>query len=139
MANNPNARDNLKPCRKGETHNPNGRPKKLVNIIKGLPADMQEKVFGVLSYALTLNDESEAKKYLESQAGELGKYGFLMQIAIRRLTSPYGWDAVMDILDRLYGKPRQQAEVTHHADGLTIMVNNAEEKELIEGLGNLGI
>ena len=35
---------NLNPCRKGETHNPNGRPKKLVNVIKKIPKDMQEKV-----------------------------------------------------------------------------------------------
>lgn len=130
---------NLKPCKKGETHNPNGRPRKLINVIKDLPKDMQEKVMGIIAYALTLNDEREAKKYLEAQAGELGQFGFLMQIAVKRLTSPYGWDAVMDIFDRLYGKPRQQAEVTHKAEGLTIVVNSDDEKKQIEGIGNLGV
>ena len=58
---------NLKPCRKGETHNPNGRPKKLVNVIKKIPKDMQVKVYSVLAFALTLPDMQSARKYLESE------------------------------------------------------------------------
>ena len=72
LKSNPNAAKNLKPCKPGETHNPNGRPKKMVNAIKKLPKDMQEKVYGVLAFALTLPDETSAKKYLESRQGELG-------------------------------------------------------------------
>lgn len=133
MANNPNAVKNLHPVKKGEVRNPNGRPPKLVNALKKLPTDMQDKVYGIIGYALTLQDETEAKKYLEAQKGELGQYGFLMQIAIRKLTSPYGWEAVMDIFDRLYGKPRQSAEITHKG-GITLNVStDAETKELIEG------
>ena len=60
---------NLKPCKPGETHNPNGRPKKMVNAIKALPRDMQEKVYGVLAFALTLPDEATAKTYLHKQSG----------------------------------------------------------------------
>jgi hypothetical protein len=92
----------------------NGRPKKLVNAIKDLPPHMMEDIYGILSFALTLKSEAEAKAYLEEQTGKLVQYGFLMQIAIRQLTSKgYGWGAAMDILDRLYGKPRQSAEVKH--------------------------
>jgi hypothetical protein len=125
---------NLKPCKPGETHNPNGRPKKLVNAIKGLPEDMQVKVYGVLAFALTLPDEKTAKAYLEQQSGELGKYGFVLQIAIRQLCKEgWGWGAMMDILDRLYGKPRISAEVAH-TGGITLNIQTDEEtKEIIEG------
>ena len=112
LKSNPNAAKNLKPCKPGETHNPNGRPKKLVNVIKKIPKDMQEKVYDVLAFALTLPDETSAKKYLESQQGELGQYGFVLQIAIKQLLKEgWGWNALMDILDRLYGKPRESKDL----------------------------
>lgn len=131
---------NLKPYRKGESGNPNGRPKKLVNVIKDLPAQMQEDIHGILAYALTLKSEAEAKAYLEEQTGKLGRYGFLMQIAIKQLCNKnYGWSAAMDILDRLYGKPRQQAEVKHTGEGMTIVVQSKEEAEMIEGMKDLQI
>ena len=131
---------NLKPCKKGETHNPNGRPRKLVNAIKKLPSNMMEDVYAILGYALTLSSEEEAKKYLSAKSEELGRYGFVMQIAIRQLSNKnYGWGAVNDILDRLYGKPRMSAEVKHTGDNLTIVVNNQEEKELISNMTDLNI
>jgi hypothetical protein len=126
--------ENLKPCKPGETHNPNGRPKKLVNAIKGLPKDMQEKVYGVLAFALTLPDEKTAKTYLQQQEGELGKYGFVLQIAIKQLCKDgWGWGAMMDIMDRLYGKPRISAEVAH-TGGISLVIHTDQEtKDLIEG------
>lgn len=131
---------NLKPCRKGETHNPNGRPKKLVNAIKDLPPHMMEDIHGILGYALTLESEAEAKRYLEAKAEELGQYGFLMQIAIRQLSNKnYGWGAAMDIMDRLFGKPRQSAEVKHTGDSINIIVKSPEEAEKIKNLGGLEI
>ena len=126
--------ENLKPCKPGETHNPNGRPKKLVNAIKGLPKDMQEKVYGVLAFALTLPDEKTAKTYLQQQEGELGKYGFVLQIAIKQLCKDgWGWGAMMDIMDRLFGKPRISAEVAH-TGGISLVIHTDQEtKDLIEG------
>ena len=112
LKSNPRAAENLRPCKPGETHNPNGRPKKLVNVIKKIPKDMQEKVYDVLAFALTLPDEASAKTYLESQQGELGQYGFVLQIAIKQLLKEgWGWNALMDILDRLYGKPRETKDL----------------------------
>lgn len=125
---------NLKPCKPGETHNPNGRPPKLKNAIKKLPKDMQEKVFGVLAFALTLPDTNSAKKYLDYQYGQLGEFGFVLQIAIKQLCKEgWGFSAMMDILDRLYGKPRISAEVTH-AGGISLQViTDKETKDIIEG------
>ena len=131
---------NLKPCRKGETHNPNGRPKKLVNVIKKIPKDMQEKVYSVLAFALTLPDERSAKKYLESQQGELGQYGFVLQIAIKQLLKDgWGWSALMDIMDRLYGKPKMSADINAKGDGLTIVVKSQAEKDKLDKMGDLSI
>lgn len=131
---------NLKPCRKGETHNPNGRPKKLVNVIKKIPKDMQEKIYGVLAFALTLPDERSAKKYLESQQGELGQYGFVLQIAIKQLLKEgWGWSALMDIMDRLYGKPKMSADITAAGEGMTIVVRSKEEKDKLDNMGGLSI
>jgi hypothetical protein len=112
----------------------------LVNAIKALPDNMMEDIYGILSFALTLKSEAEAKAYLEEQSGKLGQYGFLMQIAIRQLSNKnYGWGAAMDILDRLYGKPRQSAEVKHTGEGISIIVNSEEEKQRIERMKDLKI
>ena len=140
LKSNPRAAENLRPCKPGETHNPNGRPKKLVNVLKKIPKDMQEKVYDVLAFALTLPDETSAKKYLESQQGELGQYGFVLQIAIKQLLKDgWGWSALMDIMDRLYGKPKMSADITATGDGLTIVVKNQEEKNKLERMGGLSI
>ena len=140
LKSNPRAAENLRPCKPGETHNPNGRPKKLVNGLKKIPKDMQEKVYDVLAFALTLPDETSAKKYLESQQGELGQYGFVLQIAIKQLLKDgWGWSALMDIMDRLYGKPKMSADITATGDGLTIIVKNQEEKDKLERMGGLSI
>ena len=140
LKSNPKAAENLRPCKPGETHNPNGRPKKLVNVIKKIPKDMQEKVYDVLAFALTLPDETSAKKYLESQQGELGQYGFVLQIAIKQLLKEgWGWSALMDIMDRLYGKPKMSADITATGDGLTIVVKSQEEKDKLNNIGDLSI
>lgn len=140
LKSNPRAAENLRPCKPGETHNPNGRPKKLVNVIKKIPKDMQEKVYDVLAFALTLPDETSAKKYLESRQGELGQYGFVLQIAIKQLLKDgWGWSALMDIMDRLYGKPKMSADITTTGDGLTIVVKNQEEKDKLDRMGELSI
>lgn len=125
---------NLVKMKPGETRNPNGRPKKLVNVIKGLPKDMQEKVYGVLAFVLTLPDEKSAKAYLQRQEGELGKYGFVMQIAVKQLCKEgWGFAAMMDIMDRLYGKPRISAEVAH-TGGIALHITTDEvTKDIIEG------
>ena len=140
LKSNPRAAENLRPCKPGETHNPNGRPKKLVNVIKKIPKDMQEKVYDVLAFALTLPDETSAKKYLESRQGELGQYGFVLQIAIKQLLKEgWGWSALMDIMDRLYGKPKMSADITATGDGLSIVVKSLEEKDKLDNMGGLRI
>lgn len=120
--------------KKGQSGNPAGRQKKLISQIKSLPKDIQQKVFEILGFCLTLPDEASARKYLECQEGELGKYGFVMQIAIKQLLKEgWGFGAMMDILDRLYGKPRITAEVAHSGGIALNIVTDQETKDLIEG------
>lgn len=127
-------RANLIPAKKGEVRNPRGKPKKLSTAIKGLPPDMQEKVYATLAFALTLPDMRSAKEYLDKESGELGQYGFVLQIALKQLCKEgWGFSAMMDILDRLYGKPRISAEV-QHSGGITLNISTDEEtKDMIEG------
>jgi len=110
MANNPKNRENLRPFPKGESGNPAGRPPRLAAVIKSIPKDSQENLFAVLHYALSLPNEAAAKAYLNEKAEEGMEYGFVLQIAIKSLTGPQAWPALMDILDRLYGKPRLSVE-----------------------------
>ena len=132
---------NLKPIKPGESRNPYGRPKKLVNVIKGVPKDIQVQVYGVLAYALTLPDIKTAKEYLQKQSGEMGKYGFVLQVAIKQLTrdDAWSWSALMDIMDRLWGRPKQATEITASGEGLTIVVKSQEEKDKLERMGGLQI
>lgn len=104
----------------GQSGNPNGAPKKLDRALKALPRDAREKVYKVLNHALMLPNVAQARRYMEEQEAELGEYGFLMQVAIRQMSGKNGWIAVSDILDRLFGKPRQQAEVK--VDGPTVIM-----------------
>lgn len=135
---------NLRPAKKGEVRNPKGyppgKPKRLVTVLKGLPEDIQEKVYGILAYSLTLPDETAAKVFLECKQGELGQYGFVMQIAIKQLTKEgWGWNALMDIMDRLFGKPKTNVALDARGEGTVIIVNSLEEKEKLDNISNLQV
>ena len=45
----------------------------------------------------------------------------------------------MDILDRLYGKPKMSADITATGDGLTIVDKSQEEKDKLDNMGGLRI
>lgn len=135
MARNPNAKDNLRPFPKGVSGNPSGRPRSLARIIKNMPDKAQTEIYGVLFHAISLTCFEEAKKYLNEATEDkrLGRYGFVFQVALKSLTGPNGWDTLNDILDRLFGKPRISAEVTHGV-GITLnIITDQETKDMIEG------
>lgn len=124
---------NLKPCKPGETHNPNGRPPRLSRVIKQMPPDAQEKIYTILFTALTFKNVQEATAYIRSQDTTDFKYGFVLQLAVKALAGKNGWSAFNDILDRLFGKPRISAEV-QHSGGITLNIQTDEDtKDMIEG------
>lgn len=95
--------------KKGQSGNPKGRPPKLANAIDNIPRDAQERIYAVLHHALSLPNVKEAQKYFEKE--DLGEYGYVLQIALRSMAGKTGWLTVCDILDRLFGKPRQTTEM----------------------------
>lgn len=97
--------------KKGESGNPKGRPPLLANVIGDIPEDAMIRILRVLHYAISLPNTARAKEYIQSESENFGEYGFILQLAIRTLNGPNGWDALNDILDRLFGKARQSTEV----------------------------
>ena len=96
----------------GEVPNPNGRPKKVTNVVKAIPKDAQEKLYGVLYHAVSLKNLTEAREYLiQENAASMGQYGIVLEIVINALTGKDGWQTLCDIFAMLFGKPRQQSEV----------------------------
>lgn len=95
----------------GEVTNPAGRTPLFCNVLKNMPAEAQEMAMSALWTAISQKDVRSAKEYLEKTAEELPECGFALQIAVKALMGNKGWDAMMDIYDRLFGKPRQTTEI----------------------------
>jgi hypothetical protein len=97
--------------KKGEVTNPKGRTPLLCNMLKNVPQDAREKVHDALWTAISQPDVKSAQAYLQKAAEELPECGFVLQLAVKTLMGNKGWFALMDICDRLFGKPRQIAEI----------------------------
>ena len=109
----PNSLANLKKGRpiQEQANSRIGRTPRPSNVIKAMPRDAQEKVYSVLWTALTMSNVKEAQKYVEQQAAELPECGMVLQVCLRALLGKQGMLALMDICDRLFGKPRQTVEM----------------------------
>jgi hypothetical protein len=98
--------ENLRPCKKGQTANPHGRPK--------LP-DINELLIKVLA---------------EEKDGRTAAEAILMKL--RNLAANGDLRAAEYLLDRGYGKPKQQidANITDRKAQLKRLFDEAEESEL---------
>lgn len=85
-----------------------GRKPKLKNI----PDNAREKVMEALFHALTLPDQRTAMEYLKKEAKDLPEFGYLIQVYAKGMMGKNGYLYVSDLLDRLFGKPKQAAEIT---------------------------
>ena len=129
---------NIEPFKfkKGQSGNPKGRPRTLAKVLKEIPPDARERIYAILLTALTFRNVREASAYIQAQDSTDFKYGFVLQIAIKSLAGKNGWQALQDILDRLFGKPRISAEVAHTGGIALNIVTDEETKGLIEeGIG----
>ena len=128
MKNNPNSNDNLRPFPKGVSGNPNGRPRSLAKLVKELTPEAQTEIMGVLLHAISLRNHNEARAYLDQMNNDpkIGKYGIVLQTAIKALTGPRGWETLMDIMDRLFGKPRLQVEAEAKTNRRIIVIGKAD-------------
>lgn len=113
-----------------------GRTPLPVNAIKALPKDAREKVYAVLWTAISLNNVKEAQSYIEDQAKELPECGFVLQVCLRALLGKNGFLALMDICDRLFGKPPQSHDVNMDAtvQGVTVNVGSPETAKVLQDI-----
>ena len=121
----------LKPCKPGETHNPNGRPKKIITRLSeqiGMEFGIElskADMYQLIQWALERN-EPELTQITENAENPM----FLINIAEclindkknKRLTT------VETIFDRVFGKPKQATELTGK-DGGPIQT---ESKQIIK-------
>lgn len=104
-----------------------GRKPKLKNI----PDNAREKVMEALFHALTLPDQKTAMEYLKKEAKDLPEFGYLIQVYAKGMMGKNGYLYVSDLLDRLFGKPKQAAEITADigiGDPPVIVFGNSERK-----------
>jgi len=98
---------------KGQTANPNGRPRKLVtNVLNELRQQGYERVgAGQVREALEVLINLPKDELLEIAEGDKG-HPMLVVIAARGLCSKKGWEVLSDLLDRAHGKAKQKLEHT---------------------------
>lgn len=106
-----------------------GRPKKLLNQIAELPKDGQNKIYAVLVKALEFDSIKEATAYLKSERGKV-EYGIVLEVAIKAINSAKGLDAIMAIIERVYGRPRETKDIDVKTDGKAITSTAQMESEL---------
>lgn len=102
------------------TYQPNnhGRPKKVETAIKGIPKDAQQRIYNQLHAALACTTKAEAVDLLKAHASE--PYGFVFELAVYHLNGKGGWQTFTDILDRLFGRPKQVADVSLNTEDLSL-------------------
>lgn len=133
----PNSLANLKNI-KDQPNAHHGRYPTIANSIKAIPEDAQKKVYAVLWTAISMPNVKEASKYISKEADNLPECGFVLQIALRELQGKNGFKALMDILDRLFGKPKSSADVSLNGSvqGIIVKVDNSETAEQLQNILN---
>lgn len=121
--------DNLKPMVKGETRNPNGRPKKVENVLK-------EFFLSEYNIKLSSSQTNEIIKSIlsksRSELVELAKnedLPFWVSMIAKKATRDYekGSIHLLELLfDRVYGKPKETLEstITEKSIKITLNLNN---------------
>ena len=127
----PNSLANLRNIQTQPNVNKKGRPPTLNSRIKTIPKDAQDKIYSTLWTAISMANVKEASQYISKEADNLPECGFVLQIALRALQGKDGFKALMDILDRLFGKPKIKAEVNSDVsvNGVSVIVGDKDTAE----------
>lgn len=111
---NPNPKqENLKPWEKGQSGNPDGRPKKLFShIIDQLKTEGYKRVSPAQvseAYELIMNlDEAKIKLIEDDKEAPM-----LMRVVAKRILDKKGdMDMLEKVIDRAHGKAKQKIDVT---------------------------
>ncbi len=92
------------------TNQPKNRGRKPK--LKSIPDNAREKVMEALYHALSLQDKETAVAYLNKKAEELPEFGYLIQVYAKGMLGKNAVAYVSDLLDRLFGKPKQVTDIT---------------------------
>ena len=103
MANkNPN-QSGLKKCKKGETHNPNGRPKNMLTILKGQGLSRTD-YYNAIEYMLNMSKPA-LTVISKSETDPVWKISIARAI-LKDIALGY-YSTVESLFDRLFGKAKQ--------------------------------
>lgn len=103
MANN----ENLKPIQKGETRNPNGRPRKYVSLLREQGYKLSE-VNDTIQVLISMTIDELKEVYTNPKATILEK---TIASAIRKSIEKGSLYSIETLLTRVYGKPKEQVDL----------------------------
>lgn len=113
MANN----ENLKPIPKGETRNPNGRPRKYVSELRAQGYKLSE-VNDAIQVLMSMTIDELKEVYTNPKATVLEK---TIASAIRKSIEKGSLYSIETLLTRVYGKPKEQVDL-NASGGMEIKV-----------------
>ena len=103
MANN----ENLRPIQKGETRNPNGRPRKYVSLLREQGYKLSE-VNDTIQVLISMTIDELKEVYTNPKATILEK---TIASAIRKSIEKGSLYSIETLLTRVYGKPKEQVDL----------------------------
>jgi hypothetical protein len=125
MANNPNVIDNLKPFKKGEVANPNGRPKKIVTKLKELGYSKDDINQTYMNMCAMNRQELEL-----IDKDKTGQYTIIEQIIAGSLVKAHDKNSLFNLetlVTRVHGKPKETLDNNIKTDEPIIITLNLKQ------------
>jgi hypothetical protein len=125
MANNPNVIDNLKPFKKGEVANPNGRPKKIVTKLKELGYGKDDINQTYMNMCAMNRQELEL-----IDKDKTGQYTIIEQIIAGSLVKAHDKNSLFNLetlVTRVHGKPKETVDNNIKTDEPIIITLNLKQ------------
>ena len=106
----PNPIPNNKPFKKGQSGNPNGRPRKLVTLLKDIGYTKQD-IDTTIQNMMAMTIEELAEVFKDSKATVLEK---TVANAIKKGIEKGSLYSLETLMNRVYGFPNQKSEIQTH-------------------------
>lgn len=131
----PNSLAALKPRKPGVPPSPaSGRPPSFARQIASIPRDAQARIYAVLHEAIRQPSKEAAAEIM--RRADIGDYGFILELAEKELLGKNGWNVLRDILDRLFGYPKQTTENTHLVNEMPEGMTKKQARDFLAALNN---